>query len=637
MHSTRPGWPVVLIALGLGCGLAAGGERDAGAGGSLFPLAEPDARKDGPYAHPLFPDTASPTPHTARNERALFALACSYFDDRAYQLTADTLGDFLRRYPRSRQAAEARYRIGLALQLQGKPDEAGRAFEELLDKHPQSPFARLVLEVHLGEEQLRALATDELRRARDPDRHGRARKALDLLELYARRFPDGPLKRESLVYRLGTCHRLLDQMPEFRSAMQSILDNAPRTAWAKLASCWLDRGEYFQKHMGEILEQHADGEELLTFLDLAEQLGPLKEAERVRCLFLQGRCLHLLDRDLEAEKTWSRLIRKHPRSPLAAEALFWLAEHYYERKDVVRAEEAYESLLKHYPTSAHAEDVKRWLAWLEDHDGTWEEAERLLAEWAGQLADFKGGVAFSVRMQAGKSADDVRCQVAVQDRDHYRIELALGPQRFLLASNRSGGWYRSWAEPYAVHTREGIPLTPLPYLQWKIDPATGAGSLTLSTAGPSRAEADLTPYLKLPPSWAAQTVTWLQSGYHLHREVRKAAGEERILYRLEAAQTADARLTCWEVETDARHRLLRAKYITWNDRHERVVWQLSDVRLQGQLPADALRVDLPKGLPVQERARVNTLDLVGELCKLCGRFLDSWPDGEEAAEVPAKK
>jgi TolA-binding protein len=560
----------------------------------------------------------------ARNERALFEVAGSYLEDHAYHSAAATLEEFLRRYPGSRLAAEATYRLALIYLLQGKDDEARKGHEQLVEKYPAAPWAKVVLAAHYAEEPLRRLADTRRRRAAESGRPEDALAAVEVLVLYAKRFPDGKMKNAERLYKLGVCQRLAGNEEAFRTSMEELREKHKDSDWGKLAAYQLAGVRAFEEGMEELFALSAAQEELWALLDFAARYGPLPDPKRrVHCQALQARCLSLLGRNREAVSLWQSVLKEQPDAPEAPACQFRLAEHYYQLKDVARAQVEYEALAKSYPNSPEAAVARRWAGWLDDHDECWAEVEGLLAGWANLAEDFCNGFAGKAVLELPPPCPSIACRLVFQDAAHFRFCLEAGGGTFLLARNKEGGWLQSLDQPYVLHCQEPLQV-PMPCVRFHDDPASRSfkGEVFLTSGS-------ATPSVAVPDDAVPHFVSWLQQSAHLRRE---ALPEPRggTVYRLEWPAEVAGEVHFLEVEVDpkGRPRALRGTWCSSKGRKTSCV--LSDLVL-GQAPSEeALAVRIPEGVSVRETDHINVLQCAIELMKLLETWVEKAGSQEES-------
>lgn len=559
----------------------------------------------------------------ARTERALSEQARSYLEDQAYHSAAATLEELLHRYPKSHLAAEATYRLGLVLLLQGKDDEARKLHEQVVEKYPASPWARVVLAVHYDEESLHQLANARRRRAAESGRPEDGRAAVEVLALYAKRFPDGKMKKSECLYKLGVCQRLAGNAEAFRKSMEELREDHADSEWGKLAAYQLADVRAFEEGLEELFALSAEQEEQWALLDLAARFGPLPDPKRqVLCQALQARCLSQLGRNREAVALWESVLKEHPDAPEAPSCRFRLAEHYYRLGEVARARVEHEALADRYPDSPEAVVARRWAQWLDDHDERWSEVEDLLAGWVRLADDFCQGFAGNAVLELPPPCPFIACRLAFRDAAHFLFRLEAGGGTFLLARNEEGGWLQSLDAPYVLRTKEPVDV-PMPCVRCRNDPSsrTFQGEVFFTTRS-------ATPSVTIPLDTVPQIISSLQQCAHLTRAFLPGP-RLGLVYRLEwpAEVAGEVHSLEVEVDDDGRPRAFRGTWCAGNGR--KTSFTLSDLVLGQAPPEDALEVAIPHGVAVRETNHINVLKCGIELMKLVEKWFEkaTGPEG----------
>lgn len=77
---------------------------------------------------------------------------------------------------------------------------------------------------------------------------------------------------------------------------------------------------------------------------------------------------------------FSEFLQRHPESPLAANAYYWLGEAYYVKRDFRAAGDAFSQVVAHFPASPKAADAALKLGYVAYEQRRWQEARRRLEE-----------------------------------------------------------------------------------------------------------------------------------------------------------------------------------------------------------------------------------------------------------------
>lgn len=552
-------------------------------------------------------DTTTSTQAPARNERALFEAARSYFDEASYGSAVYNLQEFLALYPRSRLAAEAKYRMAVANLLLERKDESGKLFEQLVRDFPKSPWARLALTAHLTQEQLRKLGDE--RRLRAKEGFDDAMAAVDVYKVLLERAGKDIWKPE-LAFRIAVCLELAGNRDEANKFYKQVGEGGNDDKWATLARLRTGDATAFQEGMADLVALDADGEEALTFLDLADRFEQvLNGDERLQCETLRGRCLSRLDRGEQAVGVWRKAVAADPESPWAPECLYWLAEHYYRHKELARAAEEYRVLLQKYPGSARAAVVRRWADALPAYDDNWAELEKCLTTLGNKLT--AGELTFSAELTYTQSGSELRFsgRVAYQDRSHYVLEAAFLDMEFLLLANDEGGWLRMPGESTVRTTPNRAPF-PLPLMKLSFDPFTGKQSFNLAAVSGLKG-----PLLELSPDYVAALLSESQGNVHVRRLVRTVAGESRVVFVLESPSQDSVDPSSLELEVDAAGmlRTIRSSEVYNGAWH---ILALSDIHINEPLPQGTFATRLPKGIATRDVDSISIMDFLPELSRL---------------------
>jgi TolA-binding protein len=565
-------------------------------------------------------DSADSAPVPARNERALFEVARSYFEESAYGSAAYNLREFLALYPRSRLAAEATYRLALADTFLDRDDDARKLREQLVRDYPKSPWARLVLTAHFTHEQLRKLADE--RRFRAKQNREDAVAAAEVYRILLQRHANDVSKAE-VTYLMAVCLELYGSTDEARKHYKEVAEGENIGYWSTLARFRTGDAKTFRDGMADLIGLEAAGEEAHTFLDLADRFEPgLGDADRLHCEVLRGMCLARLNRDGEALAVWRKAFAEDPESPWAPECLFFLAEYYYRHKDVARAAEEYRRLLEKYPGSARAAVVRRWADALQNYDDDWADLERRLTAVGTKLT--AGDLTFSAEFVCANSDDDapVRARLAYQDRSHYVLEAALRDKEFLLLANDEGGWFRVPGENSVRTTPNGAPF-PLPLMRLTFDPFTGKNSYTLASFDGVKGA-----LLEISPEYVAATLSELQRSLHVRRLVRKVAGESRVIFQLEAASPDVSDPGTMELEFDAAEVLRTVRFSSVYAGKLRTL-ALVNIHIGESLPPGTFATHLPPGIEKREVASISMIDLLPEFTTIFQSFYKASENGNK--------
>jgi len=538
-------------------------------------------------------------------EHFLDDVANDAFEAKNYPATVEILEKFLTVYPRSARAPAAAYRLATVYLLQGKDDQARKAFERLATSYYASPWAELALRMHINEEQFIDIADAMRLKGRKPDGAADALRAVGLYEAYTDRFivkekSSKARSKEELLYKIADCYRCAGQAGVYREGMQAVMKQDPDGSWGKLAALRLGQGKPFVALMDELVHMDNVGKEAcIAFIDLAKSgwHEPAGE-EAVKCLYYQAHCHEVLDEKDEARELYRQIVKQHPLTNWAADSAFWLAEMEFEAGHLAEARDAFRALAKDYPKAARLAQAADWAAWLDQIDDTSKELEQLLAKVAARLNAAKGGLAFRLTVATQGQAPTLVARCAFADGERFLLAVHHGPHNFLVAGKADGAWYRASDGTFALHSK-AIPALAWPHLIAEDNPDTKELSCHWNWSGADANTA--VPFFRLPPTLAHSAVGKLGTMLHIGKAMRpEPDGKQHTVFHLEMAQWEHPEPLVWELEFDDRQALREVRYIGRDSHGQTSVWSVSDLALGETLSAERLAVTLPKSVPVHE-------------------------------------
>jgi TolA-binding protein len=525
---------------------------------------------------------------------------------------------FLTDCPGSPVAPEAAYRLACAYMLDGMADETGRAFQRVARDYPESSWGQLVLAAHTDEKGLSALANEKREQARAAGGAARAAEGVKLWHLYLRRFPKGAVTQGEALYKLAYCYGRAGKADAAREWFQRARDADKDGTWGKLADIRLAGAAGFKARMRDLLAiDWAGTENLVAFLDLSDECLPsLTGEDRAACLFGRARCLTDLERPSEANELFAVVLRESPKSALAPECAFWLAEAKFKEGDFTGARDAYLDLARKYPDSPRAATARDWAAWVGDLEPAWGEAQAALEKLIVQARGGRGALALHVSSAGTGPGNAFDVRLVFQDAKHLLLSATYGESTFLLANNKDGGWYRGGLAPL-VRVRGGVAV-PMPHLKVEPDLATNRLNIGFDFSTDKNRE---TAELEIPLSLAQFTVDRNRSKFHLCRERRtRPDGTPVAVLRLESARWEAADRGVIEAELDQAG-ALREAHISFRREGRLVTWKVGDLSLGAALPEEAFHVAVPPGPEVREVDEMNFMDVFMQLMQFGGRLL----------------
>ncbi|MDA1000782.1 MAG: tetratricopeptide repeat protein [bacterium] len=241
---------------------------------------------------------ASGAPSKEKPEQILL-FGLQAFRDRLYEPAADLLRRYLSLWPVGKEAATARYFLGMSLSRSGMRKDAAAAFQEFLRNHGKDSRA----------DKVRFLLGEAL------EKLGRQQEAA---EAYAAVAP-GPYRIEA-IYRLAALRMALEKWKEAEAALLAFLKGAGADARVP--------GALYE--WAFVLDRMGNAKAETAYRDVLERYPkhPRRRLARRRLGFL------LLKKGLyaEAEETFTKLIAAHPGEGRSGRVLIARAEGRYALK-----------------------------------------------------------------------------------------------------------------------------------------------------------------------------------------------------------------------------------------------------------------------------------------------------------------
>lgn len=258
------------------------------------------------------------------NPKEQFDLAKSFYDEKKYEDAKREFRKLLRQYPKSFEASESQYYLGLIEEVQGSLYEAYEAYQKVIDKYPFSERIQEIIEreYKIGE----AFMAGEKRKAigitlpvENP--------AIEIFSKVIENSTYGPLAPKA-QYKLGLVLKGLMRYYEAEEAFNKVITNYPNSEWVEaakfqIASCRaaVSRGPDYDQ-------------------------GAAREAKEKFEDFVKEHPDAVLSR--EAEKNINHLKEKE------AEANFNTGRFYEKQKAYEAAKVYYNDILNNYPDSVWA-------------------------------------------------------------------------------------------------------------------------------------------------------------------------------------------------------------------------------------------------------------------------------------------
>ena len=261
------------------------------------------------------------------NPKEQFVYAKSFFDNNKYEEAKREFHKLLKTYPKSAEAAESQYYLGLTEEKQGKLYEAYQAYQMVVDKYPFSERIQEIteLEYKIAERFM----------------GGQKRKTLGVtlpvenpaIEIFGKVVENstyGPLAPKA-QYKLGLVLKGLMRYYEAEEEFNKVVSRYPDSEWSaaakfQIASCRANLSKGFAYDQGsaqeakekfeEFVKEHPDA---VLSLDAEKNIGQIreKEAEASYNIALFYEKQKAFD---SAKIYYNNIVSDYPQSPWAAQA-----------------------------------------------------------------------------------------------------------------------------------------------------------------------------------------------------------------------------------------------------------------------------------------------------------------------------
>ena len=221
------------------------------------------------------------------NPKEQFAYARSFFDNNKYEESKREFRKLLKAYPKSAEAAESQYYLGLTEEKQGKLYEAYQAYQMLVDKYPFSERIQEIIELEY--------------KIAERFMGGEKRKTLGItlpvdnpaIEIFGKVVENstyGPLAPKA-QYKLGLVLKGLMRYYEAEEEFGKVVSRYPDSEWSaaakfQIASCRANLSKGFAYDQGsaqeakekfqEFVKEHPDA---VLSLDAEKNIGQIREKE----------------------------------------------------------------------------------------------------------------------------------------------------------------------------------------------------------------------------------------------------------------------------------------------------------------------------------------------------------------------
>lgn len=262
------------------------------------------------------------------NPTEQFAYAKTFFDNHKYEEAKREFRKLLKAYPKSAEAAESQYYLGLTEEKQGKLYEAFQAYQLVIDKYPFSERIQEIIELEYKIAE--KFMAGEKRKAFGVDLPV-DNPAIEIFGKVVENSTYGPLAPKA-QYKLGLVLQGLLRYYEAEEEFNKVVSRYPDSEWAsaakfQIAVCRgsLSKGAaYDQGSMQEAKEKFEsfvqDHPDAVLSLDAQKNINQIREKE-AQASFDIGRFYEKQKAFESAKIYYNDIITNHAESPLAAQAV----------------------------------------------------------------------------------------------------------------------------------------------------------------------------------------------------------------------------------------------------------------------------------------------------------------------------
>lgn len=257
-----------------------------------------------------------------------FEFAKGFYDAKNYEEAKREFGKLIRRYPKSFEASESQYYLGLLEEAQGNLYEAFLAYQKVIDKYPFSERIQEIIEreYKIGERFMAGERRKALGVALPVDN-----PAIEIFSKVVENSSFGPLAGKA-QYKLGLVLKGLMRFYEAEEAFSKVISNYPDSEWAdaaryQIAACRqaLSRGpDYDQGATEEARQKFEDfvreHPEAVLSREAEKNINDLKEKE-AESSFNIGRFYEKQKQFESAKIYYNEAIDNYPGTIGAARAL----------------------------------------------------------------------------------------------------------------------------------------------------------------------------------------------------------------------------------------------------------------------------------------------------------------------------
>ncbi|MDP2653693.1 MAG: outer membrane protein assembly factor BamD [Candidatus Omnitrophota bacterium] len=161
------------------------------------------------------------------------AYALEFYKDKEYKKTIEEMEKLIKHYPRAREAAEAKYYVGLCYEDQGQLYQAFKEYQVVIEKYPFSERAGAIVEKQfsIGDQLM------EGKQKKSKVLQTIAGGGYDVIDVYRtviKNAPYGPFAAHA-QYKIGLYLQEKQLYQEARDEFEKTINDYPESEWAKAA------------------------------------------------------------------------------------------------------------------------------------------------------------------------------------------------------------------------------------------------------------------------------------------------------------------------------------------------------------------------------------------------------------------
>ena len=264
--------------------------------------------------------------------------------------------------------------------------------------------------------------------------------AIDEWQMFLKKFPQDPRVVRAWHY-LGICSLQEKQFAEATTAFETVVTKYPKFELLDQSLLNLGTAQYGTAQKSEKAIDYAAAEK--SFSQMLSRFPKSEYTARAR--YYLGECRFQRGEFAQAAAAYDDLIAKHPQDELVADALYALGTAREELKQTDSARQAYEQLAKRFPQNPLVTEVRMRQAELLFADGNFVAAEPLFASIRGkqefELADLAAMRQARCVYEAGKLNEAASLYWGVTktfpDTDHFAAAVLAGAKCYFLTGQYS--------------------------------------------------------------------------------------------------------------------------------------------------------------------------------------------------------